>query len=402
MPSFRYKAVDHSGQVVEGVLVADTHLDARAQLRHKNLYPESVRRAEGRGFRLSDLLPGSQQRARREVALFTRECAILLASGVSIVEALEVMARQAHDRHLSRALSEVHEAVSAGQSLADALSSHPRLFDRSYVQTIASGEESGMLNVVLKRLADFLERRQQMASQLTASLVYPCLLVCVTVGLLAFLAGYVVPMMEPLLRQHRGALPVSTRALFRVSGAVRANLWMALPAMALLGAAAAWTRLTQRGRRLLDALLLRLPLVGGLVRRSLVSRFSMSFATLLHTGVPADRALQTLAKLMPNAVFADEIARIRERVVEGGDISDGVESCSIFPPLAGYMVEVGERSGALVEVLENISAACDHEVRVGSRRLLALLEPVLILVLASVVGFIAMSLMVTILQLSAL
>ena len=400
MASFRYRAVNESGALVSGVVLADTPTDARTRLRRMRLFPEHVEPTGRPAARLVDLLPGARVRAAQQVAIFTRECAVLLASGVPIVEAVEVLARQVEHRRLSEALLEIRESVNAGSSFADALAAYPRFFDRSYIEMVASGEKSGTMDVVFSRLADFLERRRLMRSKVSTAFIYPTILVLMAVGLLLFLSGVVVPMMKPLLAQHEGALPLSTYALFALADFVRNYVWMLAPiALAVLVALAA-VRRSKRGRRFLDAAILRLPLVGGLVRKGLVSRFGMSFATLLRTGVPALEALETLSVLTPNAAFAAEIAEIREDVVAGKDISSRMRGSRLFPPMVGYMVAVGERSGNLAEVLEHVSTAYDAEVEIASRRMLAVLEPILVLAVAAVVGFIAMSLMVTILELS--
>jgi len=400
MATFRYKAVNESGAMVSGVVLGDSPADARAQLRRMRLFPEQVAPAQRRSAGLMSLLPGVRVRAAQQVALFTRQCAILLASGVPIVEAAGVLAQQVEHRRLAEALFEIRESVNAGSSFAEALAGHPQFFDRSYIDAVASGEKSGTMDVVFTRLADFLERKRLMHARVSTALIYPAILVVMAIGLIVFLSGVVVPMLAPLLAQHQKALPLSTRLLFAFGDFVRHYLWVAVPIALVMALGLAGLRRSTRGRRMLDATVLRLPLIGKLVRKSLLSRFSMSFATLLHTGVPALEALETLSTLAPNAVFAEEIVKIRQDVVAGKDISSRMQNSRLFPPMVGYMVAVGERSGRLAEVLEHVSAAYDMEVEIASRRLLAILEPVILLAMAAVVGFIAMSLMVTILELS--
>ena len=401
MASFRYKALNESGAPVAGTLVADSAGEARARLREMRLFPERIVRAERAVPRLLvRYLPGARWKARERATLFTRQCAVLLATGVPIVEALDVLARQAEDRAFSLVLLEIREAVNAGASFADALAGYPHLFDRSYVGMVASGEKSGALDAVFSRLADFLERRRLMHAKLSTAFIYPAILVAMVFGLLLFLSGVVVPQISPLLEQHNRPLPLTTWLLFRLGDLVRGYGWTILPAAVAVIVALGWARRTRRGRHALDSLALRVPLIGQVVRKSLVSRFAMSFATLLRTGIPALEGLEVLGSLTPNAVFAAEIAQIRDAVIEGKDMSSRISGSKLFPPMVGYMVAVGERSGNLAEVLEHVSNAYDLEVEITSRRMLAVLEPVLILIMAGVVGFIAMSLMITILELS--
>jgi len=400
MGSFRYRAVDEAGAAVAGTLVADSAEDARARLREMRLFPERVERAERMAARLLDRLPGPRARVMQHVTVFTRQFAILLASGVPAVSALGVLASQCEHRGLSQALHEAAEGVNSGRSLAESMAGYPQFFDRSYVGMVASGEKSGAMDTVFMRLADFLERRRQMQARLTTALIYPAILLAMVFGLLIFLSGYVVPVIKPLLQQHHRPLPLTTQLLFRLGDLVRGFAWMVLPAAAAAVGALVWWRRSERRRGAMDAWMLRVPILGKLWLKSLVARFAMTFSTLLRTGVPALEALEVLEGIVPNAAFSEEIGRIRRDVTEGKEISARMQASALFPPMVGYMVAVGERSGSLADVLEHVSDAYEQEVDVTSRRLLAALEPALVLLMAGVVGFIATSLMVTILELS--
>ena len=402
MGSFRYRAVDESGAVVAGTLVADSDADARAQLRKMDLFPEEVHPARPSASGLLRWLPGVRARAHTHVIVFTRQCSVLLAAGVPMVQALELLARQCEYGPLALALQQIREAVSSGRSLADALSDQPRFFDRAYVSMMAFAEKSGTMDAVMLRLAEFLEQRRLMTSRLSTALIYPGLLAAMAVGLVAFLSGVVVPTIKPLLMQQGRSLPLSTWLLFRAGDLVRGYGWLLLVLLLAAGIGLALFRRTHRGRAALDSLSLRIPLLGALLRKGLVARFSRSFATLLRTGVPAADALEVMAALLPNVSFRTEIELVRQDVINGKDLSDRMQNSRVFPPMVGQMAAVGEQSGRLAEVLEHVANAYDLEVDIASRRLLAVLEPALVLVMAAVVGFIAMSLMVTILQLSHL
>lgn len=400
MASFRYRAVDSTGSGAAGVLVADSAQDARARLRQMGLFPETVEETRQGGAAFWDRLPGAQSRNVPHVAVFTRQCAVLLAAGVPLVESLGVLSRQTEQPRLALALQQIREAVSSGKSFADALAAYPQFFDRAYVGMVASGERSGTMDVVFNRLADFLESRRNMQARISAALVYPTILIVMVIGLLIFLSAYVVPTVQPLLQQHRRPLPVAAEMLFGLSHAVRAYGWI----VAVVAVVALVTFVALRARPAFrsatDRLFLRVPLIGRMWQKSLVARLTMSLATLLRAGVPAVEALEVLEGLAPNAAFVEEIHQVRQDVVGGHEISSRLRDSTLFPPMVGYMVAVGERSGSLPEVLEHVAKASDTEVEIASRRLLAVLEPVLVLAMAAVVGFIAMSLMVTILELS--
>ena len=401
MGSFRYKAVNESGAEVVGAIIADSATDARARLREMKLFPERLVRTGQVGGRLFDWLPGRRLSAATHVTVFTRQCAVLLASGVQIVDALGVLSGQCEHARLAAAIAEIREAISSGSSFAEGLVAFPQFFDRSYVGMIASGEKSGTMDLVFQRLAGFLERRRAMQSRFSSALIYPAILVVMVIGLLAFLSGYVVPQIAPLLERQGRPLPLSTWLLFRIGDVVQNYGWIIALVLALMFASLAAMRRTPRGRDAMDRFMLRIPLVGKLIRKSLVSRFSMAFGTLLRTGVPALEALEVLAGLTPNATFASEISKMHSDVLEGKNISSQMHTSRVFPPMVGYMVAVGERSGNLAQVLEHVAEAYDMEVEIESRRLLTILEPALILIMAAVVGFIAMSLMVTVLEIGS-
>jgi type II secretory pathway component PulF len=399
MPGFHYKAVDEQGAAIAGVLIADSVEDARERLRRMHLFPESVEPSAKPAAGLLSRLPSSKARANANVAIFTRQFAVLLASGVPAVDALRVLADQTEYKPLSEALHGAAEAASGGSSVAAALAEYPRFFDAAYVGMVTSGEKSGTLDTVFLRMADFLERRRLMQSRISTALIYPSLLLVMVIALLVFLAGHVVPNIKPLLEYQNRPLPLVTRILFAL-GDLAQGWWWVLPVVGVLLFALAGCAHRSRWRETLDALVFRTPVFGRIWLKSVISRFAMSFATLLRTGVPAVEALESLEGIISNEAFSKEIRRVRMDVIEGKDISGGLRGSRLFPPMVGYMIAVGERSGNLADVLEHVSRSHDTEVDIASQRLLAVLEPVLILVMALAVGFIAMSLMVTIMEIS--
>lgn len=397
MPGFHYKAVDERGAAVSGTLVADSVQDARERLRGMRLFPESVELSRKYSTGLLGLLPSSKARAGANVAIFTRQFAVLLASGVPAVDALRVLADQTEYKPLSNAMHEAAEAVSGGMGVAAALAQYPRFFDAAYVGMVTSGEKSGTLETVFMRLADFLERRRLMQSRISTALIYPSLLLVMVIALLVFLAGHVVPNIKPLIEYQKRPMPLVSHILFAL-GELAHGWWWTLPvAGVLIILALGWMR-RSKWREQLDAWMFQTPVIGRIWLKSLISRFAMSFSTLLRTGVPAVEALESLEHIVPNLAFSKEIRRVRLNVIEGKDISGGLRGSRLFPPMVGYMIAVGERSGNLAEVLEHVSKSHDTEVDIASQRLLAVLEPVLILAMALAVGFIAMSLMITIME----
>ena len=400
MATYRYKAADAAGRTVAGHVTAESAAEARDRVRALGLMPESVERGAEAGLSRLGRLPAGRARAALSVALFARELSALLLSGAPLVEALDVLARQCEHKGLALALAQAGEAVSAGKPFAQALAQSPQFFDEACVGMAAFGEKSGDLGGALARLADFLERKRLARARLASALIYPCLLAVMVVALLVFIAAYVVPMIAPLLLQRNRPLPFLTWALFSMGGAAKSFWWAPLALIVTVWTGAAWMKRSPRRRAWMDRLALRLPLLGRLSLKSHVSRFAMALSALLRTGAPAVEALEIVERMTTNAALAQEIGRIRGDVIEGKDLSARMKTSGVLPPMAGYMAAVGERSGALAETLERLASAYDLEVEIATRRLMAALEPALTLAMAAVVGFIALALMTTILELS--
>jgi general secretion pathway protein F len=415
MPIFQYKAFAPGGTVQSGVIDADTSRDARLRLRRDNLLVSDIvevkggrKIATGKRFRL-----GFLERIRRHrqanaspsmrnleiVAGVTRQMGTLLGSGIPLAETLKAMIEQAEQRDVETMFREIRERINQGGSLADALSDHPAYFTELYVNMVRAGEATGNVDVVLRRLADYLQSQRALRRKVVSALTYPVMMIGIGMIVVTILMTVVVPKITGMLTDTGQTLPTPTKILIAVSNLFK-NWWWA---GALLIAAFSFVierfyRGSDAGRLFVDKNLLRAPIIGDLLRKQAVARFTRTLSTLLQSGVPAVNSLEITRTVVGNRVIADATEHIRVRILEGTDIATPLKATGAFPPLVGYMVNVGEQSGELEQMLDRIAASYDEEIDIATERLTAVLEPIMIIFLAVVVGYIVISIVLPILQ----
>jgi len=403
MPVYAYKAYNASGAAVSGIIDADTPKEARAKLRRQSIFVTKVDEA-GEGVSLTSEVKVARlwRRVRRQdVVVMTRQLATLVRSGMPIVQALTAISEQLEGHAMQRIVYGVRERVNAGEPLADALEQHPKLFNELYVNLVRAGEAAGALESILGRLADYMEALQKQRSKVLSSMIYPALMIVVGSGVLLFLMTFVVPRLTQVFEEMGQDLPVMTQILIAVSGFL--GSWRFLVLIAVVIALAVVVRLNTRsgrGRFLLDRLRLRLPVAGGLARKIAVSRFARTLGTLLAGGIPVLKALDIVQGVIGNAVIGQAIAEARERIGEGASMSDELRKSQEFPPIVVHMVAVGEASGSLEEMLLNVADTYDNEVEVATNSLIALLEPLMIVLMGLVVGFIVLSILLPIFEMN--
>ena len=403
MPVYAYKAYDASGAAVSGIIDADTPKEARAKLRRQSIFVTKVDEA-GEGVSLTSEVKVARlwRRVRRQdVVVMTRQLATLVRSGMPIVQALTAISEQLEGHAMQRVVYGVRERVNAGEPLADALEQHPKLFNELYVNLVRAGEAAGALESILGRLADYMEALQKQRSKVLSSMIYPALMIVVGSGVLLFLMTFVVPRLTQVFEEMGQDLPVMTQILIAVSGFL--GSWRFLVLIAVVIALAVVVRLNTRsgrGRFLLDRLRLRLPVAGGLARKIAVSRFARTLGTLLAGGIPVLKALDIVQGVIGNAVIGQAIAEARQRIGEGASMSDELRKSQEFPPIVVHMVAVGEASGSLEEMLLNVADTYDNEVEVATNSLIALLEPLMIVLMGLVVGFIVLSILLPIFEMN--
>lgn len=406
MPVFQYKALKTSGQLSSGIVDADSPREARDKLRSQNLRVTEIAALELTGTKPTAVARALPVRAflrpKRvsELATVTRQLATLLGAGIPLAEALKALSEQVEARDLVAVLKEIREQILQGSHFADALARHPRYFNDLYVNMVRAGEASGALDTVLARLADSLQKQVRLHNRVVVALTYPAILVAVATIVVMVLMGAVVPKILTLLQHQKIPLPWVTQLLVTLSDFVKDFWWLLV--LGGLGLYAFYRLLvaTDRGRYAADAFWLKVPVFGMLFRKQATSRFALMFATLLESGLPVMEALDIVGRVVNNRVLASVIQTVRQRIMEGADIATPLRMSKVFPPVVSYMVAVGEESGKLEELLRRVSESYDEEVEIGTQRMTSLLEPVLILAMAVVVGFIFLAILLPILQMS--
>jgi len=406
MPIFHYEAIDVKGRARKGTVDADTARDAREKLRRQEIRVTGMKRLDATGGvkkgERRALLKLERRANPRELAILTRQFSTLLGSGIHLSEALNVLVEQIQDRRMEVIFRDLRERIVSGSGLADALSHHPGYFSDLYVNMVRAGEASGNLDEILARLAEYLQKQASLRGKLTAAMTYPAVMVVVGFGVVVFLMSYVVPRITQILSKKGDALPAPTEILMTVSALFKQYWWMGLIAVVAAMALLRVTMTTEKGRLWFDTTILRVPVVGTLFQKSAISRFTVTLSTLLKSGLPALDSLNIVSKVVNNALLGRVITQVAERILEGADIATPIRKSKMFPPMVGYMIAVGEQSGELENILDRISETYEEEIDLAIQRLTALVEPVIIVVLAAVVGFIILAVLLPLLQFDAM
>ena len=414
MPIFQYKAFATGGAVKTGVIDADTTRDARQRLRRENLLVSEIHETKG-GRRVrtgKGRLGAVIDRIRRQrsaqsmssmrnleiLTACTRQMGTLLGSGIPLAETLKAMIEQAEQRSTETMFREIRERINSGASLADALSEHPKMFGELYVNMVRAGEATGNVDVVLKRLADYLQSQRALRRKVVSALTYPAMMICIGLIVVSILMTVVVPKITGMLTDTGQTLPTPTKILIATSHFFKDWWLVGCAILAVISFAIERVYKTEKGRLWIDTRMLKMPVLGDFLRKQAVARFTRTLSTLLQSGVPAVQSLEITRKVVGNRVIADATEHIRSRILEGTDIATPLKQTGAFPALVGYMVNVGEQSGELEQMLDRVASSYDEEIDIATERLTSVLEPIMIVVLAAVVGYIVVSIVLPILQ----
>jgi len=401
MPVYSYKAFGDGRQEISGTLVADTPRAARDNLRAQGL---SVQEMAEQTARLRSRSPRSLLGVPcTHVIGFYRELATLLAVGIPLLEAMATVARQ-HEGTFKSVILQIRERVSAGLPLAQAMAEHPRIFDSMACSIVEVGESAGTLDQSLEQLAQYRERSSQLKGRIGTALAYPAIVLCMGIGVALFMMAYVVPNLLTVIADSGRQLPVSTRIVKTVSDLLIDYWWLLAALVAGLGFAAAALTRSQAVRWALHRLELRLPLVGDLVRKQAIVRVAMAMALLLRSGLTFIAALQLAQRVTRNSLVRQALIDCERAIYAGTDIAAALEASPAarltIPPTVVQVFAVGQESGQLEAMLERLSKDYDQQLQVSAQRLTSLLEPLMIILLAIVVAFIAFATIMPILEVS--
>lgn len=398
MALYEYIALDAHGKQKRGVIEATGQKIASRKLREQGLFPTKLAAArKGQERTRSPLL---RKVDAVSLGVATRQLSTMLSAGMPLDEALTTVAEQQDLAQLGSALTRVREDILQGSAFHQALQAHSRIFPPLYTNMVRVGEASGTLDKVLLQLADFMDGQARFNSQLKAALTYPILMFFVGSGVLMFLMTFVVPKITRMLEDLDQALPLPTLWLMSFSGFLAAYWWLLLIAILLLAWGFRRALATEKGRLWFDRKKFSLPLFGVLGLQNATARFARTTATLLRSGVPLLTALEIVQSLLANTYLQQAMTKVREQVTEGAGLSEPLRETGIFPAMLPQMAAVGERSGELEGMLMKVAEIYEHQVQTRLSGMMALLEPLMILLMGSVVGFIVLAILLPIFQAS--
>ncbi len=413
MPRFRYVAMDGNGAETEGVVDADSQAQAVNAIRGQGLFPTRVSEVGGggsakkakaasrnatRGANKTTLL-GSlfKQRVKpKRLMVFTRQLATLIDAGLPLLRGLRILLKQEKSKGLREALTGMGEAVEGGSTFSEALGQYPYTFDNLYVNMVKAGEAGGVLEEVLTRLAEFQEKAEKIKAKVKSAMVYPIVVLVAALGILTFLMIFIIPkfaeIFEDLLDGEQ--LPGLTRFVVGISESVAKEWYIILGWIFGIIIVTKVIRGTDKGSAILDAVKLKVPLFGSLFRKGAVARFARTLGTLMGSGVPVLQALSIVRDTSGNAVVANAIQRVHDAVKEGDSMAMPMEACGVFPGMVVSMVDVGEETGALPEMLVRVADNYDEEVDTAVEGLTSIIEPIMIVMLALIIGTIVIAMFV--------
>ncbi len=401
MPMFQYKAKTRAGELVSGSLAAGDRRAALAELTKLGFFPLAVDSAEADQLAQDKANRYRNRVKSRDVLMFTQQLSSLLKSGMSLSQALGTLERRSQKRALGAILSELRNGIVQGESLSDSLAKHPRTFSRFFVNLIKAGEASGSLDDVLLRLGKHQEQMAELREKVVGALIYPLIIVAVGICTIVFFMLVMVPKFSAMFKEMGTTMPLPTRILIGISDKFVSYWWIGV---LLVVAGVTVYRIRARspeGKLAIDVLKLRLPVFGNIVMANALAQFARTLATLLENGVPVLTALQIVEDTMTNRVIANEIREARTRVTDGTSISQPLSKGKVFPPLLIDMLAVGEESGAVVPALKNIADAYEQELSRMLKIFTTLLEPVIIIIMAVVVGGIVMSILMAVFSITS-
>jgi len=391
MPSFVWKGRTRAGGTMEGVLIADNRRAAEMAVRRQNPQVISVTnvREKGREIPLIPRLPRGISEKR--IAIFTRQFSVMLDAGLPLVQCLEILGDQEDNPRFAQIIEQVRSDVESGSALAEAMAKHPKAFSNLFVSMIAAGEAGGILDVILQRLSTYIEKSVKLKNQVRSALIYPITVIVIAIAVVLIILLKVIPVFEQLYAGMGGQLPFVTRVVIGVSNAV-GRFFPFIVLIVIFGTIAIrqWHR-TERGRRVLDGLMLKIPVIGELLRKVAVARFCRTLSTLTSSGVPILDGLEITARTSGNAIIEDAIMATRKSVEEGKTISEPLKQTKVFPPMVVQMINVGEQTGALDQMLSKIADFYEEEVDAAVTGLTKLIEPLMITILGAAIGVIVAS-----------
>jgi type IV pilus assembly protein PilC len=400
MPTeFQWAGRSSKGTVVTGELTASSREEVTSLLRKQGIIPTTIKEKAQRRFRGIALRGVSD----KDLVVFSKQFSTMIDAGLPLVQALEILAKQTENKTLAKAAEDIKVDVEGGSTYADALKKHPRIFSELYTNMVAAGEAGGTLDIILARLADYIEKVMKLKKKVKGALIYPSVIISVAIVVIAVILIFVIPTFAKMFQQFGGILPLPTRIVIGLS-----NFLSGIGGLITLFTITGFMifvvqiRRTYRGRKIVDAIILKLPVFGLLVRKVAIAKFTRTLGTLISSGVPILDGLNITAKTAGNLIIEEGVLRVRQEVSEGKTIAEPLASSKVFPPMVTQMIAVGETTGALDNMLNKIADFYDDEVDNATANLTALMEPMLMVFLGITIGFIVVAMYMPIFKLITL
>ena len=403
MPKFEYRGKTSEGRITSGELEASSASQVAVLLRRQHIVPISIREKASGSILSRNIeikLPFKRRVSTKELVVFTRQFATMIDAGLPLVQCLEILAGQQQNREFKRVLLDVKASVEEGSTLADALRKHPDVFDELFVNLVAAGEVGGILDTILNRLSNFMEKTEKLKGKIKGALTYPVVVIIIAILVVAGLLIWVVPIFEDMFASFGKALPLPTQIVVGMSKWLRYYWYIILGVTVVVALGVLQLYRTRKGRKAIDYAMLRLPVIGDLLKKTAIARFTRTLGTMLASGVPILEALDIVAKTTGNLVVEEAVMKAKSNISEGKTLAEPLAETRVFPPMVTQMITVGEPTGAMDRMLAKIADFYEDEVDTAVEALTSLIEPLLMVFLGLVVGGLVIALYLPIFQLA--
>lgn len=399
MPVYLWVAETKKGRKLKGELEAADERIALSQLKRRNL---TVKKLKPKPKDIFENVSWLQPKVRsKDMVVFTRQFSTMIDAGLPLVQGLTILAEQSENKTFKTILKEITKDVEGGSTLAEAMKKHPKVFDELFVNLVAAGEMGGILDTILRRLADYIEKAEKLKSRIKGAMTYPLVVVAIAIIVIAVILIFVIPVFEDMFAGFGAALPAPTQLVVNMSRFIKGNVIFIFIGLAIAIVALKQYRNSKQGRRSTDALLLKVPIFGELLRKVAVARFTRTLGTMIQSGVPILDSLEIVAKTSGNVILEEIIYEVRGSIAEGQTISEPLSESDIFPGMVVQMISVGEATGALDTMLGKIADFYDDEVDAAVEALTSMLEPLLMLFLGGSIGGLVIAMYLPIFQMAA-
>lgn len=403
MPKFAWEAKTKAGQALKGEMEASSMEAVVSTLESRELVPGKVKeRGKGMDFEIKIPGMGGGGIDGRALSIFTRQFSTMIDAGLPLVQCLDILGKDAENPNMKRTLFQIKDSVESGTTFADALSKHPKIFDNLYVNLVAAGEIGGILDTILTRLAEHIEKAEKLKKKIKGAMVYPIAVLSIAFIIVAVLLIKVIPVFAQMFGEMGQTLPSFTLFVMNCSGWAVRNWWKIIISIAAFSFAYKAFGKNPKGRVILDSIYLKLPIIGNLLQKTAVARFTRTMGTMISSGVPILDALEICGKTSGNKIVEFDIMRVRSAISEGKTLAEPLAQSKVFPPMVVQMIAVGEQTGAMDAMLQKIADFYEDEVDVAVEALTSLMEPFLIVFLGTVVGGIAIAMYLPIFSMASI